>query len=390
MKKIDRLPSILKTIQNDASIFESQSAEIDRTRQLWIYQQNRMLCEIPDVLVEDNGETIRIGDLSPGCRACKDGKWDCIFLCFSCNLSCDFCLTPYCHDRANATVMSAFGNDLDTICEYHADSGVIGIGISGGEPLLDPKRLLFCISELRKRQPDAYIWAYTNGMLLSKQFFPCLAREGLDELRFNMAATGYADEHVTAMLRHAVTSLPAATVEIPAIPEHTKMLQKVLPVWSDMGVKYLNLHELIYERGSPSETMYGTREYCRMPDGHLCEFNPHSADLAIEVMKALESSGLKLAVNYCSLANKARQLRGRRRIMAPFSLEPYEELYNDCEAESLCLFDETHYEFVNPVAYHPNYHSAKYNAARVRRLLPLSPEGAGTWTYFKIVHEMGR
>ncbi|MCP3895121.1 MAG: 4Fe-4S cluster-binding domain-containing protein [Bacteroides sp.] len=115
----------------------------------------------PRVLVEDDGDTIRLGELSPGCRACKDGKWDCLFLSLSCNLSCAFCLTPCGLTKASAAI-SAFGNDLDTLCKKYSSSGTIGVGFSGGDPLLKPKHLLSYISRLRERRFDLYIWVYTR------------------------------------------------------------------------------------------------------------------------------------------------------------------------------------------------------------------------------------
>ena len=376
----------MEEIRDKACEFEAHGDERAQTLRRWTQQAEHLRQVTPKVRVEDGGDTIRLGELSPGCRACKAGKWDCIFLSMACNLSCAFCLTP--PGFAKASALSALGSDVDALCEHYASSGTIGIGFSGGEPLLTPHRLLHCLSRLRARRSDLYFWAYTNGLPLTTDLISALAEAGLHELRFNMAATGYFHAHVNAMLRHAVTCLPAVTVEIPAIPEHAVQLREALPVWSRAGVKYLNLHELIYEPGSPSETMPGAREYCRMPDGHACEFNPHSLELVADVLCDTDSGGLALAVNYCSLGSKARQLRGRRRMMAARTLQAYERLCKDDEAESVCYFSDIRCEFAHPSARSDsNHRSAGFKAALVRRLLPLTPGGPGQWTHFELIQD---
>jgi pyruvate formate-lyase activating enzyme-like uncharacterized protein len=386
MESVRRMPAVLIEIRDQACEFEAHGDERAQTARRWAQQAEHLRQVTPNGRVEDGDDTMRLGKLSPGCRACKAGKWDCIFLSMACNLSCAFCLTP--HGLAKASALSALGSDVDALSEHYASSETIGIGFSGGEPLLTPNRLLHCLSRLRAGQPGLYFWAYTNGLLLTRDLISALAEAGLHELRFNMAATAYFHPQVNTMLRHAVTCLPAVTVEIPAIPEHTVPLREALPAWSRAGVKYLNLHELIYEPGSPSETMPGAREYCRMPDGHACEFNPHSSELVADVLRDIDSGGLTLAVNYCSLGSKARQLRGRRRIMAAHTLQAYERLCKDEEAESVCYYSDTHCEFAHPATLSElNHRSAGFGAALVRRLLPLTAEGPGTGTHFQLIQE---
>ena len=54
-----------------------------------------------------------------------------------------------------------------------------------------------------------------------------------------------------------------------------------------------------------------------------CEFNPQSSELVADVLRNMDAGGLTLAVNYCSLASKSWQLRGRRRMLAAHTLQPY-------------------------------------------------------------------
>ena len=35
---------------------------------------------VPELTIADDGDTMVLGAYSPGCRACKQGAWDCIFM----------------------------------------------------------------------------------------------------------------------------------------------------------------------------------------------------------------------------------------------------------------------------------------------------------------------
>jgi pyruvate formate-lyase activating enzyme-like uncharacterized protein len=301
-----------------------------------------------------------------------------------CDSSCSFCLTLYCPPGRWAT--SAFGEDPETLADRYEQIGVTGVGFSGGEPLLEAARLFHLATALRTRLPELYLWVYTNGRRLSARLLERMAQAGIQELRFNMAATGYRDEAVTGMLRLAVDLLPAVSVEVPAIPEDAETLRAALPIWRRAGVRYLNLHELTYEAGSPSATLSGPRESCRMPDGHLCALHPGSADLAAEVMLDLAAQGSTMGVNFCSVRSKAAQLRRRRRMLSPYTLLARERLHEEDEAESACCFGDEEVEFVHPTDLEGlRARRPEWRAARLLRLLPPTPGGTETWTRLDIL-----
>ncbi len=379
------LPPVLAHIREQARWFLAHRDERARTADGWAQRTLQLQQATPRAIIEDGGVTVRLGELSPGCRACKSGHWDCLFLSMSCNLACSFCLTPC--QLTKPAALSALGDDWDALCDQYANSDTTGVGFSGGEPLLEPDRLLRSVAKLRTLRPDIHLWAYTNGLLLTPELIKALAQAGLNELRFNMAATGYRHPHVSAMLGQAAAVLPTVTVEIPAIPRHAARLQKALPVWARLGVKHLNLHELIHEPGTPSETMPGARTSCRMPDGHVCAVSPRSSHLVANVLREVDAAGLSIAVNYCSLQSKARQLQDRRRRLAPRTLQAYERLRDDGEAESVCYFSATGHEFTHPAK---TAHAARppgWGVAVIRRLLPLVPEDTGQWTHFEVLQE---
>jgi len=376
------LPAPVARIAAEAVRYSAGEALRGCTRELWEREVALARSQVPGVVVRDVGGTVRIGELSPGCVACKSGTWDCVFVTMRCNLSCPFCLAP--DSGPPMRPHGAFGDIEESVAGYH-ETGVTGVSFSGGEPFLEPDVVLRWLETLRAALPGVYLWAYTNGTLLTSGLLERLAEAGLDELRFDLAATGYRDAAVLRALGEAVRLLPAVAVEVPAIPADREALLGSLGLWAELGVRYLNLHELVYEPGSPSGRMTGERAVRMMPDGHRCEVDPGSAGLVREVLSRVSAEGLPLGVNDCSLRSKALQLRGRRRMLAPFTMRPHERLCGEGVAESAIVFDDRVVRAVSlaerPTALENRGDS--WRAARARRLLPLEVGGAGQWVGFE-------
>jgi uncharacterized protein len=352
----------------------------------WSEHAARVLNEAPGAVVEDGGETIYTGGLSPGCQACKAGSWDCLFLTPRCNLTCAFCLSPSLHMQS--VPLSEFGRDADEVVASFRLARPDGISISGGEVFLEFERLRALVARLRGAFPGAYLWAYTNGLLAGADQLAELGRLGLDEIRFNLAASGYASPVVLQRVEAAARSLPTVTVEIPAIPADAERLLAALPEWSEAGVRFLNLHELMYEPGSRSADLPGPRVEVRTPDGHVTAIHPHSRALTLRVMQAVQAQGLPLAVNDCSLHNKLRQVRGRRALVGRL-LERLpgatETLGADGSLHTLCGFSVMgEVRFFHPHslaaarAAHPTW-----RFAHLRRLPPLSPRAQTPWEFLE-------
>ncbi|RPJ44011.1 MAG: 4Fe-4S cluster-binding domain-containing protein, partial [Chloroflexi bacterium] len=223
----------------------------------WVEYIRRVQEEAPFATIEDGGETVYTGALSPGCQACKAGEWDCLFLTARCNLACAFCCSPSL--RAGSVPLSAFGREVEEVIVNLRRVEPRGISFSGGEVFLDFPRLRVMVERFRGEFPRAHLWTYTNGLLATAAQLEELCRLGLTEIRFNLAATGYIHPGVLSLVEQAARSLPAVTVEIPAIPGDEAKLLAALEPWSRLGVRYLNLHELMYEPGSLSAHLPGPR-----------------------------------------------------------------------------------------------------------------------------------
>jgi hypothetical protein len=338
---------------------------------------------VPDIHIEAGGEIVYLGVLSPGCQACKDGTWDCIFTTMRCNLDCAFCYSP--HASPEDYAGSAFGSTPEQIAENHARTWITGVSFSGGEPFVDPQGLLGWVAAFRNRCPDKYTWVYTNGLLANEERLRQLGELGLDEIRFNTAATGYDHPEVMENLAAASRFIPNVTVEIPSIPDDAEALLSSLATWSAAGVRFLNLHELIYEPGTNSAAMPGARQALTTTDGHRLAFNPESRALTLTVMQRIQEDGLPLSVNDCSMQSKLRQLRGRRRSLAPLLRAPYERLVGDRAYESYCAYrDGGEARFFHPDSLdevrrrYPDCH-----VVRLARTAPLSLSDEGKWIVFE-------
>ncbi len=380
------MPAELVRIQETVSRFRPESSRLDTFQQCWqqrwqdyITQAGR---QVPNLTIENDGEAVYLGQLSPGCLACKNGTWDCVFTTMRCNLNCNFCCSP--HIVAKDFEGSGFGSSPEQIMENHSKTTITGISFSGGEPFVHTQKLFDWISRFKKQLPQKYTWLYTNGVLITRTDLQQLQKLGIDEIRFNLAATGYNNSRVLKNLACAAQLIPNVTVENPAIPEHAEKILANLEVWASLGVRYLNLHELMYEEGTNAASMPGLRCAILLKDGHRTDVNPESRFLTLTVMKKVQGDNLPLSVNDCSMQSKIRQLRGRRRSLAPFLKETYEKLQDEVY-ECYCAYrNQEDYFFLHPDSIHQTRRiHPDYRYVRLARTAPLSLSDKGHWTAFE-------
>jgi len=369
----------LEEIQSEVREYQSKSPNITELTEEWVNHVAKIKKEIEGVNLKANGEILFLGELSPGCKACKEGKWDCIFITLKCNLDCDFCWSPNFSSCKN--MESAFGSTPEEILFNLAGTEITGISFSGGEPFLEWEKLINWFSEFKRLSPGKYYWVYTNGLLADEKKIRQLSKLGLNEIRFNVAATGYNHPVVLKNMKVASRFIPSVTIEIPSIPEHKSRVLSNLAIWSKLGVKYLNLHELMYEPDSNSANHAGKKQIAILPDGHITAINPESRSLTLEVMKSVQKLGLSLSVNDCSLQSKIRQLKGRRRTLAPLVKKTYEKILNDEFLESCCAYwnEEKYFFFHSDSINEVRGKQNGCNLLRLIRTVPLGLHQKGKW-----------
>ncbi len=184
--------------------------------------------------------TLYTQELSQGCKPCLAGEASHLSVTTLCNRDCFFCFNP----KPRKDVLSVHGREVASLDEAILSLktlGVKSVGIGGGEPLLFPKRVFEVIAALRKNlSPDLWIDLYTNADRLTLPILKELKAAGVSGLRIDLAARGYDAEPV----RLAREVFNDVEIEMPAIPEHKKIVRDLMHYLDELGVKQLILHEL--------------------------------------------------------------------------------------------------------------------------------------------------
>lgn len=380
----NKLPIFLQTAHDHAvekRAFEN-SQFLDKR---WEYFIKEACNEIPALSYDKTTELLSLGNISPGCQFCRLGKWDCFFVTPECNLNCDFCLSQRYISENFAG--SNWGNDLSKNLELYQSYGIEGISFSGGEPLLKLEDLLAWIEMCHKDGNINHIWLYTNGLLLTRELLATMAALGLDEIRVNAAATGYQHPYVMDMLRVASQYFNWVTIEIPLIPDQKGKLLKAIKNWADVGVRVLNIHELLFEPGSNAGNLEGERYVIQLPDGHHTAISAESDQIALRVFKQVSQQKLPIGVNYCSTVGKWQQLTARRELCLSEFMEPYETYLGNGILDSYFITENNQAKPISSLAIEefrqsrngkPIYH--------LQRMVPLSlKEKRINWVLFEVI-----
>lgn len=238
------------------------------------------------------------GTLPEGCRPCLEGRGSNLCLTTRCNRDCFFCFNP----KPRADGISAHGRPAATPEDAAAllqGTGVASVGLSGGEPLLNPGLALETARALRARfGPALRIDLYTNGDLLTAPLLAELRLAGVSGLRINLAARGYDP----APVRLALEASFPVEVEMPAIPEHEDRARRLMEELEAMGAPHLILHEL-FVSGQNLDRLKrrGTLAKAEEPSPELA-WAPvsDSEETAYRLLLFALRRKLRLSVYYCS------------------------------------------------------------------------------------------
>ena len=258
-------------------------------------------------------------NLSPGCRMCGSGAWSCLFVNGICNAKCFYCPTEQTSPDIPTTSSIQFKHPRDYV-DYLRVFDFKGVSISGGEPFLTFDRTMQFISAIKRHFGDKiYLWLYTNGMLTSNDKLLQLGDAGVDEIRFNIGATGYRLDHV----RKAVNVINHVTVEIPAVPERYDLLKQKVREMEDIGVDFFNLHQIRCTPYNYKKLLDRNYTFLHGPAISILE----SELTALKLLNYVIAENIKLPVNYCSLVYRNRfQTAGVRRRAALCIKRSYEDI----------------------------------------------------------------
>ena len=294
-----------------------------------------------------------------GCRSCLLGTGlSAVRKTNKCNAAC-----PFCYDYGILDAIPPIGEGLweigggkyreeDLPLLFSLQGKPTGISYVYLEPFMEIEKYYGVI----RRFHDAGIHQhmYTNGLKANEENLRALGEAGLDELRFNLGASGCADRVIEAM-RTAKHYIPQVGIETPMTRAFEKAFRQKKQEILATGIDFMNCAELHLNENNLGNYFGEPMYFCRM--GYLSPI--HSRDLSIRLMREAAEEGWPIAVHDCSNHTKiARDLNlaakeggwfGRSSYGCEFERIPY--------AAFLSVLEDPDFSFVEeeplPAGYRP-------------------------------------
>lgn len=225
-----------------------------------------------------------------------------------CNLACKFC-----YDYGQLEDIEPIGEGLweigggryreeDLPLLLSLQKKPTGIAYVYLEPFMEIEKYYGIIR--RFHQAGVHQHMYTNGVKANEENLRALGEAGLDELRFNLGATGAADRVIEAMAI-AKKYIPRVGIETPMTREFYKALNEKKEKILSTGIDFMNCAELHLNDNNLNNYAGEPMYFCRM--GYLSPII--SRDLTLQVMKTAAEEEWPIVVHDCSNKTKiARDL----------------------------------------------------------------------------------
>ncbi len=246
------------------------------------------------------------GRLSKGCVQCREGAKLVLLITGECESGCFYC--PISDAKRGKDVV--YANELkvcdggSVLAEARA-IGAKGAGVTGGDPLMRPRRTCSQIKALKREfGPAFHIHLYTST--IDRGAYLSLQKCGLDELRIHPQARLWSRMERSG-LETAIEGLKMRVgIEVPVIPGKEKELASLIRFADKIGLDFVNLNELEFSETNASALK---KRGFEVKDDVSAAVRG-SQDLALRLV----GLDVKIPIHYCSSSFKdAVQLR--RRIM---------------------------------------------------------------------------
>ncbi len=246
-------------------------------------------------IIKTKGDSLSTGDISRACSLCISGRKSVLFITGKCNKSCYYC--PISEKRKGKTSMwineKQVKEDSDIIEEINT-CGSGGVGITGGEPLLDIENTILYITLLKKTFGKNFnIHLYTCRDDLNKTELKRLHDSGLDEIRFH----SFSINHTIKKAREFNWTL---TIEIPVIPEEIKQVTELIKESDKLKVDFINLNELEFS-DTNSDNMQ--KKGFTLTDDNLYTVKG-SYETAKYVLDSIKQPLKHTVLHFCTSSNK--------------------------------------------------------------------------------------
>lgn len=277
-------------------------------------RNDALLRDIPDLKTLES-RTYYVGSdgqFPKGCRSCLLGTGlSAIRKTNQCNLKCKFCynygeldrIAPVGEGLWEIGGTKFYERDLDLLLSIQQKP--TGISYVYLEPFMEIEKYYGVIRKFHDAGIHQHL--YTNGTLATGEQLKALGEAGLDEIRFNLGASGCADKVIRA-IGLAKKHIPAVGVETPMTPEFYRTFFQKKQAILETGLDFINCAELHLNPNNvgnyEGEPMYMSR--C----GYLSPI--WSRELTLTFMKAAMDENWGIVVHDCANRTKfARDLNLR-------------------------------------------------------------------------------
>jgi len=190
-------------------------------------------------------------ELTPGCKACLSGRWTQLRTTSRCNLNCSFCYYFVGNNIPHVEIIPPdiylinnrffTESDIKLLFEVQAEKYLSGVAWLHFEPLLELEKILPLMKFIHRK--GYHQWLYTNGVYATQESLKKLADAGLNEIRFNLAATNCSNQAIKNM-RVARRYFKYLCIESPMFTEFYNSFLKKKNSILDTGVDHIHFAEL--------------------------------------------------------------------------------------------------------------------------------------------------
>lgn len=273
-------------------------------------RNEKLMSEIKGLKTLEN-RTFFVGNedkFPKGCRSCLLGTGlGAIRKTNKCNLECKFCynygeldsIPPVGEGMWEIGGTRFYEKDIDLLLSiYNKPTGVSYVYL---EPFMEIEKYYPVIKKFSNANIHQHL--YTNGILATEENLKALAEAGLDEIRFNLAATNCSDK-VIEKIGIAKQYIKSVGIESPMTPEFFETFLKKKKVILDTKLDFINCAELHLNENN-IYNYYGENMYIY----RLGYISPiWSRELTLKLMKVADEENWDLAVHDCS--NRTKFARG--------------------------------------------------------------------------------
>ena len=302
-----QMPEDEETTAKQKEIIYATFAQIEAA----VDHRNELLMSQIKGLKTLENRTFYVGNESKfpvGCRSCLLGTGlSAIRKTNKCNLKCKFCynygqlddIPPVGEGMWEIGGTKFYEKDIDLLLSIQQKP--TGISYVYLEPFMEIEKYYPVIKKFSAAQIHQHL--YTNGTLATKENLKALGEAGLNELRFNLGASGCSDK-VIANIGIAKKYIGRVGIETPMTPEFFAAFFRKKQAIFATGLDFINCAELHLNENNignySGENMYISRH------GYVSPV--WSRELTLKLMKIADDEKWDLAVHDCS--NYTKFLRG--------------------------------------------------------------------------------